>query len=359
MLTNTGYRVPEKPECLMTHRIITDTEKRLWIFFQSHYRSLAFGFSEDGGQTWTSPQELLPDISGPFSAAAGAGGMVFVVARKTNHPDIYLLVWNGSQWSEGVLPSPGKQVITASPLVAGGSGQEVHVVYAARGYSSGEWAVKHSLLETGRGEIFDRPVPLISAPQPEWPPRLEFLRESLYWAGDIALDSESSLHLACSVFSGSHYQIYHSFCRGASGQWGAFSPLTAAPFHSTHPRLLAGQVNGEIHAFLQREKEGGHTLIGLSRSPEGKWGSEKTIAVNLKGDFPAEPVKTPSGTALYWSYGGGISRSLFGISCPTEKIVKEKVTSFSACSSLEKVFLACSGLSGDKTAIFVAKDRID
>lgn len=359
MLINTGYRVSRQPDTLITHRIVADDTHRLWIFFQSHYRSLAFGFSEDGGQTWSSPQELLPDISGPFSAAAGTGGRIFVVARKTNPPDIYLLVWNGSQWSEGILPSPGKQFVTASPLVAGGSGQEVHVVYAARGYSSGEWAVKHSLLDLGRGEIYDRHVPPISAPQPQWPSRLEFLRESLYWAGDIALDSENNLHLACSVFSGSHYQIYHSFCSGASGQWGAFSPLTAAPFHSSHPRLLAGQGNREVHAFLQREKEGGYSLISLSRSPGGKWGPEKTLAGNLKEDFPAEPVITPSGTALYWSDGGGVCRTLVGISCPTERIVKEKATSFSASSSREKVFLSCSGLSGDKTAIFVAKDRID
>lgn len=358
MLINTGYQVAQKPDTIITQRIVADSENRLWIFFQSHYRSLAFGTSEDGGRTWSAPRELLPDISGPFSACAGARGSVYVAASKTNPPDISLLVWDGCQWSEGVLPVSEKQKIIASPMVSVDNVSGVHVIYAARGYFSGEWAVKNSLWDTGSGEISSRPVPPLSAPQPEWPSGLEFLKESLYWTGDIALDSKNNLHLACSVFSGTHYQVYHTLCSGAGGQWEAFTPLTATSLHSSHPKLIPGQGGSGVHAFFHREKEQGYSLTSIFRSPAGKWGSEKTLAEGLPDDFPPQPVNTPYGPVLYWSDGSGVNRSFIEVSSPAEKIVGEKVTSFAAAASREKVFLACTGLSRDKTAIFLAQDSI-
>jgi len=98
MAINTGYQVPEKPDTLVTHRILADSENRLWIFFQTNYRSLAFGTSGDGGATWSPAREILPDVSGPFSATFGSGGSVHVVAKRSHPHDIHLLTWNGKTW---------------------------------------------------------------------------------------------------------------------------------------------------------------------------------------------------------------------------------------------------------------------
>jgi len=359
MIIDTGYQVPENPDTLITHRILADSENRLWIFFQTSYRSLAFGTSGDGGLTWSPAREILPDVSGPFSAAAGSGGSVHIVAKRSHPPDIHLVTWNGKAWSGGlVLPASGKQLVAGHPLVLEDGKSQVHVLYAVRPYSSGEWQVKHSVVDLARQEINPRAVPAISACQPQWPERLGFLKEVLFWSGDVTRDSLNNLHLVCRAFSESHYQIHYSRCNTGSVEWQGFMPLTRTPFHRGHPKIITGSGEGVIHVIFQTEEEKGDYLSCLSRDVNGRWDTERILDGGIEKDFSPEPVKTNWGPVVYWTGGEGLRRAFVESTGPVKVVLEEKVTGLSAVFAQKKVFLACIGLRQSKNTIFISTDNL-
>jgi len=359
MAINTGYQVPEQPDTLATHRILADSENRLWIFFQTNYRSLAFGTSGDRGVTWSPAREILPDVSGPFSAAAGSGGSVHVVARRSHPHDIHLVTWNGKAWSGGiVLPASGKQLVAGHPLVLEDGKSLVHVVYAVRPYSSGEWQVKHSVVDLVRQEINPRTVPAISAYQPQWPERLGFLKEVLFWSGDITRDPLNNLHMVCRAFIESHYQIHYSHCNNGSGEWQRFIPMTRTSFHRGHPKIVSGSDANVFHVIFQTEEEKGDYLSCLSHGSNGRWSTERIIAGGVEKDFSPEPVKTNWGPVVYWTGGGGVSRAFIESTGPAISVMDEKVTGLSAVFAQKKVFLAYTGLKQSKNTIFISVDSL-
>ncbi len=359
-MVDTGYLVPERPDTMITHRIIADSENRLWVFFQTGYGSLAFGTSGDGGKTWSPAREILPDISGPFSVSAGAGGRICLAARRWHPPDIWLLTWNGREWSTvTVLKTAGKQLVTCFPITLEDGNSLVHVVYASRHYSSGEWQASHWSLNPVNQDFSIRHLPPLGTPLPHWAERLNFLKEITFWSGDMARDSSNNLHLACRAFSGSHYQINYSFYSTGTGQWGEFTQLTRTPFHRGHPRIAGGSGGSGMHVVFQVEEENGDRLACLTRSPGGNWGAERTVADPVEKDVPPELVTTPAGPVLYWADGSGVSRAFIEGDSPVKKVLAERIASLSACQAGDRVLLALAGLQPDPQKIFLYTDCLN
>lgn len=359
-MVDTGYLVPERPDTMITHRIIADSENRLWVFFQTGYGSLAFGTSGDGGKTWSPAREILPDISGPFSVAAGAGGRIYIAARRWHPPDICLTAGNGREWSTvTVLKTAGKQLVTCFPITLEDGNSLVHVLFAARHYSSGEWQASHWALDPVKKDFSIRHLPPVGAPLPHWAERLNFLKEIIFWSGDIARDSSNNLHLACRAFSGSHYQIHYSSYCSDTGRWEEFTPLTRTPFHRGHPRIVSGSGGSGLYVFFQLEEEKADRLACLTRSPGGIWSGERIMADPVEKDVPPEVVTTSSGPALYWADGGGVSRAFIEGDGRVKKVLAERITSLSACQSGDRVFLAFTGLQRDAKKIFLYTDCLN
>ncbi|MFZ5652184.1 MAG: hypothetical protein ACOY4I_15230 [Bacillota bacterium] len=360
MIINTGYQVPENPDTLVTHRILNDAENRLWIIFQTSYRSLAYGISEDEGKTWSPAREIMPDVSGPFAATVGTGGSIHIVAKKTHPPDINIVTWNRKSWLGGIIMSTaGKRVVTCCPLVLEGGDTLVHVLFAVRSHSSDQWTLKHTILDLHRQEKNDRPVTPIPAPPPLWPHRLDFFKEILYWSGDIMLDGQNTLHLAGRIFTGGHYQIFYSSCSGETGQWQEFIPLTGTPLHRGHPRIIAGAAGKDIHVLYQVEEEKGNSLVCQTLGAGGRWGGERVLARGVKTDFMPEAIKTGAGPVVYWAGGGGVHRAHIDDSSPPSKILDEKINYLSAVHQLDKVYLAFTGKKDDRNTIYLLADSLD
>lgn len=359
-MIKTGYQVSGSPDTLVTHRMLSDAENRLWIIFQTSYRSLAYGTSADGGLTWSPAREILPDVSGPFAATVGTGGSIHIVARRSHPPDISIITWNGKSWLGGtVMSTAGKKLVTGCPLVVESGDGLVHVLFAVRGYSSGDWAVKHTVLDLHRQEINEHPVPFIPAPPPRWPQRLDFLKEILYWSGDIALDRQNNLHLAGRIFTEGHYQIFYSYCSKETGQWREFIPLTATPVHRGHPRIIAGADGKEIHVLYQVEEEKGNSLACQTLGAGGRWGGERVIARGVKTDFLPEVIKTVYGPVVYWAvHGGGVHRAFTDDSSPSRKILDEKINYLSAVQQPDKNYLSFTGKKDDNNTIYLLADSL-
>ncbi|MFZ5644993.1 MAG: sialidase family protein [Bacillota bacterium] len=359
MLIETGYQVPEKPDTLITHHILADSQEQMWLLFQSHYRSLAFGTSGDGGRTWSPARELLSDISGPFSYFTGAGKNLYVVARKTHPPDIHLITWDGEKWSEGtIFTASGKQVLTSQPLIIEDSNSLVHIVFALRGYTSAEWNIKHLMIDLTKGKMTGCSVPALSEPSPGFPARFDFLKEVLYWSGSLLIDSENGLHLACRSFSEGHYHIFYSSYNNATGKWNNLLPLTKTPFHRGNPGMITGSDGKSIYVVFNVEEDTGYNMVCLSRDPGGNWSKQRVLGSEIKNDTPPVLVKTPTGPLAYWADGYGISRAFLEVNHPTKRVFTEKVSSLSAAFAGGRVLLACTGLSQGKNRILLAEDYI-
>ena len=282
-----------------------------------------------------------------------------MVAKRSHPHDIHLLTWNGKTWSKGlVLPATGKQLVAGYPMVLEDDKSLLHVLYAVRPYSSGEWQVKHSVVNLARQEINPCKSPGISAPLPQWPERLGFLKEILFWSGDVTKDTLNNLHLVCRAFSGSHYQIHYSQCKYGSGEWQGFIPLTRTPFHRGHPKIVTGSGEGVIHVVFQTEEEKGNCLSCLSRDANGRWNSERVLAEGIEGDFSPELIKTNWGPVVYWTGREGVHRA-FIESSGVESVLDEKVTGMSAVFAQKKVILACTGLRKSKNTIFISVDHVE
>lgn len=359
MMIDTGYQVRDNPDTLVTHRILSDIENRLWLFFQTSYGSLAYGTSLDGGNTWSPARELMPDISGPFSAAAGNGGALYIVARRVHPPDINIITWNGTSWLSGIImPTAGKKVVTGYPLIFEGGDNLVHILFASRSYSSGQWEIKHNVLDLGRQEVNNRQVPQVPGPEPRLPKRMDFLKEILFWSGDIAIDQQNTIHMACRFFTGSHYQIFHSSYRENTGQWQQFTPLTGTPYHRGHPKIAVGTEESQVHVIYQVEEEKGNVLVSQTLSANGRWEGERVLARSVETDFMPEVIRIGSGPLVYWADNSGVNRSCIGETGPPKKILDKKISFLSATCQGDKAYLAFTRKNNHKNVIFLLTDNL-
>lgn len=358
MRIDTSYRVPEKPDTLNTHRIIADSKNRLWIFFQTAYHSLAYGTSDNSGETWGPTREILSDISGPFAAAAGSGDFIYVTARKSHPPDILLLVWDGREWlSQVLLSAAEKQAVTSPPLLIVDNNGDAHLLYALRHYSSAEWVTMHSVFHPGNQDLSVRTVSPVGARPPIWSQRLNFIKEILYWSGDLACDPSNNLHLVCRAHSGEYYQIHYNCFPSSTGEWQGFLPLTTTPFHRGHPRIISGP-DKNLHVVFQKEEERGSSIVCLTRHSKGHWIPERILGKCMERDIPLELSNTDLGPVLYWAADGtGVNRSFLEFSRSTEKIIANEISSLSSTFAQKKVFLAWSGSGLDKNKICLDTDR--
>lgn len=357
MVIDTGYRVPKKPDTLNTHRIIADSANRLWIFFQTAYHSLAYGTSDDGGETWSPDREILSDISGPFAVASGSEDFVYVTARRSHPPDVLLLVWNGREWlNQVLLPAAEKQAVTSPPLLIVDNNGHVHLLYAIRHYSSAEWVTIHSIFHPEKQDLSVRTVSPVGAPPPVWSQRLSFIKEILYWSGDLVCDPYNNLHLVCRAYSGEYYQIHYNYFHNSTGEWHGFLPLTTTPFHRGHPRIISGPDNN-IHVAFQREEESGSSIVCLTHHSRGRWVPEKVLGGCMQRDIPLELSNTDLGPVLYWVDSAGVNRNFLEFNRSTEKIIANEISSLSSTFAFNKVFLVWSG-SHDKNKIYINTDNL-
>ncbi|MFZ5595892.1 MAG: hypothetical protein ACOY31_02620 [Bacillota bacterium] len=355
----TGYRVPERPDTMITHRMVADSNHLLWLFFQTPYRSLAFGLSADQGKTWSPGREICPDVSGPFSVFAGAAGDVYVAARREHPQDICLFHWNGREWSRRVLlKAAEKQEATCFPLVVENGNKLVHVIFASRQYSAWEWRVRHLAVDLEKPAYSEIHVPPLTGPMPNLAPPADFLKDIFYWSGDVAKTASGNIHLACRSFSGSHYKIHHYFFNIKSSDWRLSSPFSQSPHHRGHPRIITGSAGDTLHLVYQVEKETQDTLAHLHLGPDGRWNTESTISDRVEKDLPPETAASEYGPIVYWADGSGVSRRLLESSGIPQQVLGVRPASLSAATCKDRVILAYTGQEPDRQAIFLAEDTL-
>jgi len=352
MIVDTGCRAPAKPDTLVTHRLITDSTGRLLVFFQTAYRSLSFSASVNGGHTWSAAQDIFPGIYGPFTTAAGAVGSIYTTVRTMHPSNICLITWDGKSWSDHIIqPAITRQAVISPPLLAKGRDSQIHLVYATRRHFSGNWQTVHSILEGGIPVNPGHAVPAINTGPPDLSKKLDFISDLLSWSGDIASDGENNLHLVCRVFSGGCYHLYYSCRTGDSGKWENFIPLTNTTRHRGHPRIIVGADKKTVHVLFSLEEEKEVRLVCISRSPSGNWDTPKTIGAGLKNDILPEIVITSAGTEAYWVNSEGVCRAHLESQDPPQNILAGEITSISAVSSADRVFLSFTGAGNSRCKI--------
>ncbi len=95
-------------------------------------------WSDNGGQSWSSPQRITEQIKGGFTGysamafdSAGVLHLVTSVSGKGRTEDVYYLAWNGKTWSDPILISSGavgKESVEL-PWIVVSEGNRLFVVY--------------------------------------------------------------------------------------------------------------------------------------------------------------------------------------------------------------------------------------
>lgn len=299
MAGKTGYLICRRADTLLPHRVLCDSGGRLWIFFQNSYRSLSCGYSDDRGGSWSPAADLLEDVSGPFSACAD-NGRIHLAARNRHPQDVHHLEGNDGEWRGRLVYSAHRNgATTYFPLVRCHDGI-VHLVFAARKYSSNSWSVVHVREGPGGSDGsggFELPGPagVVSG----WEKGMGFLAESLFWSAGLALDGRGRLHLAYRAFWLDGYHLFYTFTGPGDPRWAGPERLTGGERCEGPPSI---HVHRDRVYLLYRSNGNGRPFIRTLVKDPDIWRPGPAIPLEGIGETLAEgflPGEPDPG--IYWA----------------------------------------------------------
>lgn len=314
-MTKTGYFICERADTLAPHRMLGDSGGRLWIFFQNRYRALSCGFSDSRGAVWSPSADLLADISGPFSACADPAGGLHLTARARHPQDIHYLCGAGGKWdSRAVYSARETGATTCFPSVEW-SGGRPHLVFAARGYSSGDWSGIHLPLAPGSG-----PGPgAFAIPSPAggvqgWIREMGFVADSLHWGGGLAAGGGGVLHLAYSTFWRDGHHLFYSFLAPGGPGWSPPDRLTGTDRCQGYPSVYS---SGDRVFLLYRSADGRRRALTVLSGEGGAWQAGLTVPLDPGAEILAQGfLAGEKGPGIYWADRASCRAMPFGGGAP-------------------------------------------
>ena len=133
-----GYRDPGDFEASYPYLVSTSDSELHLIYLDGWHRGRSHRISHDGGETWSEPMHILPDLEGVtgyvFPLVDGSGQMHLIINMRTVEQvgGMYYARWTGSSWTPvQAFIKPGDPNLGAAHYTAGTVrlGNELHVVW--------------------------------------------------------------------------------------------------------------------------------------------------------------------------------------------------------------------------------------